>query len=141
MSRKKRSTRSQSPPVDGQGLIYSEYEITAEPIEDRRYRKLPRNVKDEFEKLHGLVTTNPRQAIDELPQWIKRYPDIPLLYNYLSAAYSQAGAHREAEQAILENLQRNPDYLFARLNYAELCLGRGDYQAVAQTLDNKFGLM
>jgi tetratricopeptide (TPR) repeat protein len=140
MSRKKRSTKPQNAPVIRDGLLYVEYDITTEPILDRRYRKLPRAVKDEFEKFHWLAQTDPRKVIAELPQWIKRYPDVPLLYNYLAAAYSQAGDNVEAERITLENLKRNPDYLFARLNYAEFCLARGDYAAVAETLEHKFDL-
>jgi tetratricopeptide (TPR) repeat protein len=140
MSRKKRTTKGKTSPVIRDGLLYIEYDITAEPMPDRQYRKLPRAVKDEFEKFHGLITTDPRKVIAEVPQWIKRYPKIPLLYNYLSSAYSLAGHQREAEETILENLKRNPDYLFARLNFAELCLARGDYAAVAETLEHKFDL-
>jgi len=140
VSKKKRSMKRKSHPDRSEVLYVSEYEITREPIEDKRYRKLPRDVTDEFERLHALVQIDARKAIGELPQWIKRYPDIPMLYNYLSVAYAQTGAHREAEQMILENLRRNPEYLFARLNYAEICLARGDYQAVAETRDHKFDL-
>ncbi|MBM3333122.1 hypothetical protein FJY63_00510 [Candidatus Sumerlaeota bacterium] len=121
-------------------LYLSEYEITCEPIQDKRYRKLPREVKDEFDRLHDLAITDPRKAIEELPHWIERYPNIPMLHNYLSVAYSKIGARRELEQTVLENLRRNPDYLFARLNYADICMARGDYQKVAEILDNKFDL-
>ena len=41
---------------------------------------------------------------------------------------------------IMENYRRNPDYLFARLNYAELCLARGDYETVAEIFEHKFDL-
>jgi tetratricopeptide (TPR) repeat protein len=140
MSRKKRSAKSKSAPVVRDGMVSVEYDVTTEPIEDRRHRKLPRAVKDEIVRFHGLVQTDPRQAVAELPQWIKRYPNVPQFYNYLATAYSQVGAFAEVEQTVLENLRRNPDYLFARLNYAELCLGRGDYAAVAETLENKFDL-
>ncbi|MBN1935009.1 MAG: hypothetical protein JW934_10110 [Anaerolineae bacterium] len=40
----------------------------------------------------------------------------------------------------MENYRRNPDYLFARLNYAELFLRRGDYERVAEILEHKFDL-
>ena len=71
---------------------------------------------------------------------IKKYPQIPRLYNYLSVAYSCAGQGEKAEEAILDNYRRNPDYLFARLNYAELCLRQRDYRKVAEIFENKFDL-
>lgn len=117
-----------------------EYEITTEPILDQQYRKLPRSVQDAFEQLHHTVQSQPRKVIPELLEWIEKYPNIPLLYNYLSVAYSMTGRHKEMEATILENYRRNPDYLFARLNYAELFLRQGDYERVAEILEHKFDL-
>ena len=63
-----------------------------------------------------------------------------MLYNYLSVAYSHAGQREKAEEVIQENYQRNPDYLFARLNYAELCRAQGNYQQIAEIFEHKFDL-
>jgi tetratricopeptide (TPR) repeat protein len=52
----------------------------------------------------------------------------------------KAGQREQAEAVIRENYQRNPDYLFARLNYAELFLEKGDYEQVAEILEHKFDL-
>jgi tetratricopeptide (TPR) repeat protein len=117
-----------------------EYEITLEPIEDRQYKRLPCQVKDAVERLHHEVQKHPRQAIPELVDLVKQYPKIPMLYNYLSVAYSQAGQRGKAEEAIRENYRRNRDYLFARLNYAELCRARGDYEQIAEIFEHKFDL-
>jgi hypothetical protein len=42
-----------------------------------------------------------------------------MFYNYLSVAYSKVGDIEKAEEITKINIQKNPDYLFARLNYAE----------------------
>lgn len=141
--RKKKPTATRQPSPDKykqNALHLVEYEITYDPIRDKRYRQLPRQVREAVERLYELAQTQPRQAIGELLQWIEKYPDVPMLYNYLSAAYSREGKREKAEQTILENYQRHPDYLFARLNYAEICILRGDYEKVAEILDNKFDL-
>jgi len=117
-----------------------EYEITSEPIQDRRYRRLPGQVKDAIERLHPEAQRDPQRAIPELVDLIKKYPKVPMLYNYLSVAYSQAGQWEKAEEVIRENYQRNPDYLFARLNYAELCRTQGDYEQIAEIFEHKFDL-
>ena len=107
---------------------------------DRRYRQLPERVKVAFERLHDQAQTQPREAIPELLKWIEEYPDMPLLYNYLGAAYSNSDQLEKAEAMILENYRRNPDYLFARLNYAELCLVRRDYDKVEEIFESKYDL-
>ena len=117
-----------------------EYEITWEPIQDLRFKRLPGQVKDAVERLYQESRRHPRRAIPELLDLLKKYPKIPRLYNYLSIAYSHAGQREKAEEAIQENYRRNPDYLFARLNYAELFLRQGNYGQIAEIFEHKFDL-
>lgn len=132
----KRAANEQATPR----IVTSEYEITSEPILEPQYKRLPEEIKVRIEQLHAVVQTRPRTAIPELHTLIETYPHIPLLYNFLSAAYTAAGETEKAEEAILDNYQRNPDYVFARINYAELCLQRKEYDKIAQILDEKFDL-
>ena len=141
MSKKKRTTGVKtSAPDKHRVLQLIEYEITSEPMHDDHYEQLPRHVQDDFDRLYFLAQEQPLKAIPELEQWLEKYPDIPMLYNFLGAAYSRAGKHEQAERTVLENYRRNPDYLFARLNYADICLSRGEFTKVAEILENKFDL-
>lgn len=141
MSRQSGSTSRQSEPTPRPKVVQIvTYEITDEPILDRQYKRLPREVKGAIERLHDLSQVSPRQAIPELVELIEKYPNVPQLYNYLSVAYSRAGQVEKSEEVIQENLRRNPDYLFARVNYGEICLARGDYEAIAELFDHKFDL-
>jgi tetratricopeptide (TPR) repeat protein len=117
-----------------------EYEITTEPIYDRHYKGLPDEVKEAISRLYYEAPTRPSKAIPEILGLIEQYPNIPILYNYLSVAYSAAGQTEKSEAAILENYRLNPDYLFARLNYAELCRIKGDYEQIAEIFEHKFDL-
>lgn len=127
-------------PQDINAVHFITYEITDEPILDRQYRRLPNAVKDSIQRLHDSAQNRPLEAIPELLEWIEKYPNIPLFYNYLSVAYSRSGQHEKAEEVIRENYRRNPDYLFARLNYGELCLTKRDYDQVPELFDHKLGL-
>jgi tetratricopeptide (TPR) repeat protein len=141
MAKKRRKTPSSRTAKNlPKGLQIIEYEVTTEPIEERRYNLLPDHVKYAFERLHEEAQVQPLKTIPELLRWIEEYPDIPMLYNYLSVAYSRSGQRKKAEEAIQGNYRRNPDYLFARLNYAELCLARRDYDKVAEIFEHKFDL-
>jgi tetratricopeptide (TPR) repeat protein len=120
--------------------VASQYEITSEPIIEPHYKRLPEEVKSRIKQLHTLAQARPRTAIPELEALIKAHPTIPMLYNYLSVAYSAAGETEKAEEAIRKNYQLHPDYLFARLNYAELCLRQKDYATIARIFEHKFDL-
>lgn len=143
LKRKQRTitTPSASPLPDIERAVYvSEYEITFEPILDRAYKRLPNEVKEAINRLHDESQRRPLEAIPELLDLIEKYPDVPILYNYLSIAYSRSGQREKSEVVVRENYRRNSDYLFARLNYVEVCLARGDYEEAAEILDHKFDL-
>jgi tetratricopeptide (TPR) repeat protein len=135
------TTPAPSPLPDIERAVYiSEYEVTSEPILDRGYKRLPQKVKETIDRLHDESQRRPREAIPELLELIEKYPNVPILYNYLSVAYSRSGQYEKSEAVVRENYRRNPDYLFARLNYAEMCLARGEYTKVAEILEHKFDL-
>lgn len=142
MVRRKKATRR--PALQSQDKLKAvrivEYEITSEPIQDGRYKRLPSQVKDAIDRLHHEAQRHPHRAIPELVDLVKKYPRLPMLYNYLSVAYSRAGQREKAEETVRENYRRNPDYLFARLNYAELCRTQGDYKQIAEIFEHKFDL-
>jgi len=141
MSKRGRTTRSRRQAQDTPGEVYvTEYDVTSSPIRDRRYRQLPRRVKDAIERLYDEINRRPLKAIPELLELIKKYPDMPMLYNYLSVAYSVAGQYEKAQALAEENYRRYPDYLFARLNYAEICLAGGEYDKIAEIFEQKFDL-
>lgn len=135
---RKRATVARPP--QGSGVRLLEYEITFDPLPDERFEALPPDVQEAVNRLYYLAQDRPREAIGELRGMIQEYPDIPALYNYLSVAYARVGMRQEAERAIEENYRRNPEYLFARLNCATVCLRRRDYDTVLELLKGKFDL-
>lgn len=141
MTKKRRTQRLPLPSQNEPRVLQVvEYEITSEPMPDSRYKRLPGRVKDAFERLHSEAQEQPHKAIPELLELIEKYPHMPMLYNYLSVAYSRSGQREKEEEAIQENYRRNPDYLFARLNYAQLCLAKRDYDKIAEIFEHKFDL-
>ncbi len=141
MAKKKSSTRE----VERRLAAVNSYkkadiEITDEPIRDRAYRKLPQQVRDASERLYAEAQISPKKAIPELRELVEKYPDVPLFSNYLAEAYIANREIDEAETVVLENIQKHPDYLFARLNYVELCLRRKEYEKIPEILDHKFNL-
>jgi tetratricopeptide (TPR) repeat protein len=138
--KRKRPHTIPEPSQDPQVLYLSEFEITDSPILDRRYRRLPRQIQETIEQLYDTAQKEPLQAIPQILELIKKYPYLPTLYNYLSVAYSMAGQIQAAQKVVEENYRRNPDYLFARLNYAEMLLNEGDFEQVPEVFAHKFDL-
>lgn len=121
--------------LDGLG-----YEITDEPVDDEDFRRLPIDVQDRLEKLYERVQSKPRGTIEELQQLASRYPHIPQLYNYLYAAYAKTGQRKKAVETMTENYEKNPTYLFAKLNYSDYLVESGKPEAVSDIYNGKFDL-
>jgi tetratricopeptide (TPR) repeat protein len=141
MTNKKPKPPVSSPSADSLKAVYiTSYEITDEPIQDSYYRRLPDHVKEAVERLHRESQTHPRKAIPELQELIERYPRVLQFSNYLTIAYSRIGETDKAEAIALASIREHPDYLFARLNYAEFCLIKKDYVKIPEIFDHKFDL-
>ena len=114
-----------------------EYEITYEAM---KILGLPALVEERLPALHEMVKSNPKQAIPELLTLKENYPDIPVLYNYLCMAYEFTGNRAASREIIIENYQKSPDYLFAKINYAQVCLYEGNTDKIPEIFDGKFDL-
>lgn len=125
-------------------LHHLTYEITTEPIETAQSGEPPPHVRealrDAMNDLHEAVFKDPARALSQLDVLIERYPDWPLLYNWLAVSYSRLGDTKRAESAARRLYERNPDYLFAKVNYSQFLLRRGEIDAVAEVFEHKFDL-
>jgi len=115
------------------------YTITYNPLPSKD-DKLPRQIKSQLDDLYKLVHSNPRLAIAELLQLKEAYPEVPLIYNYLASAYGQTGNRKASRDIIIENYAKNPDYLFAKINYAQVCLLDGEPSKIPEIFEGKFDL-
>jgi len=119
----------------------SRYKIVYEPMKDEYSKLVPSEIEDEIsDELYDLTKKNPRKAIERLNQLKKQYPAYPRIYNYLTASYSVLGDSKKLNEIIEENYRKTPEYLFAKINYAEICLHRGEVDKIPIIFDNKFDL-
>jgi len=114
------------------------YDIVYGPL--HRYPWQTPELNAQVARLNHLVNEAPAEAIPELVALIERHPDVPVFYNYLSAAYAGVGDDERVDEVIAENYRRNPDYLFARLNHAEICIQDGNLEGAAEALGGSLDL-
>lgn len=127
-------------PVDAGRLALSSFVLTNEPMRPRNLRTLPRDVRNEIENLFATVSEDPRAAIPRLLKLIKKYPHVPVLYNFLSAACERAGDSKRAMEVNVLCYRKHPDYLFSRVNYALACLLGGNPEKVPEIFEDTFDL-
>lgn len=150
MAAKKRQTRRQPPkpsyasrvpqPPTSNALVYTEYEITDEPLENRELKKLPSQVQERIDDLYELAQHDPTQAIPELERLVTTYPHVPTFSNYLSIAYLAAGDLEKTEACVRNAYRRHPQYFFAKVNYANLCLQKGEVKKIPAIFNHQCDL-
>jgi tetratricopeptide (TPR) repeat protein len=150
MATKKRPPRRQQPQpssasrmpqrLTSDALVYTEYDITDEPLDNRDIKRLPAQVQARIDDLYELAQRDPTQAIPALERLMATYPHIPTFANHLSIAYLAAGDQEHATALVREAYCRHPQYLFAKVNYANLCLHQGEIGKIPGIFDHTFDL-
>ena len=140
MSKKTRSnSRAKTTISSYQHSVDNEsYELTSAPILDQRFRNLPQSVQDEFNHLSAIAEINPSEAIPRLLQMLQQYP-LPLVYSCLAIAYGRVDPEKQ-KSVIRENYKKNTKNLFARCNYARLCLAENNTDAIPVIFANHYEL-
>ncbi len=72
--------------------------------------------------LYKVSQKTPKTIRKDLEALKEMYPSSPELLNLLSYLYMRLKKIKLADRITQENFEKNPDYLIARINYADLCL-------------------
>lgn len=119
--------------------VVSRYIITNQPVIDKRDNLSPA-LDNTLEKIYHDISSNPNRAIAELEALLEKHPDAPKLYNFLAAAHGRLGHRDKVRELAQDAYRRFPDYLFAKVNYAQVLLDRGEYEAIPAIFEHKFDL-
>lgn len=95
---------------------------------------------DLFMDLYALAQKSPRKAKKEVESFYQSHPNHPEVLNLLTFVYLSRRRLRKANRLIVENYEKNPDYIFARINYADLCLRKKKPEKIPEIFENKFSL-
>ena len=113
-------------------------EFTGEPVDTGW--AVPPELQEQLNGLHVTAKSNPQKAVDILEKLKEKYPNIPQVFNLLGLAYSELGNKTKANEIAEENYLKNPDYLFAKINYAELFIHKKQFEKIPPIFDNKLDL-
>lgn len=138
--RSSKTKASRQPAISEKNVRLMSYEVTDEPIKNDKYNPMPKAVLNRLQQLRDMLRVNPQVAIDELLFLKEKHPKVPILYNYLAAAYDSMGDRGASREIAKENYQQNPKYLFAKINYAQMCIFDGNIDEIPDIFENKFDI-
>ncbi|MCK4935031.1 MAG: hypothetical protein KAR79_05540 [Simkaniaceae bacterium] len=93
-----------------------------------------------FLVLYELSQKKPKKAKKDLELLKKRCDAVPELLNLLGFVYARCKKIKLADKLIIENFQKNPDNLLARINYADYCLRKKKLQKIPELFSETFDL-
>ncbi len=120
-------------------MIEQELDITFGKYNDPSLRDMPDKMIEQLNQLSEMINKEPEHVIPGLTELVEKY-NIPVLSNLLYAAYNMNNETDKAENVALDSYTNFPDYLFSKVNYAHICLLKGDLDKIEDIFSNKFDL-
>ncbi|MCB1109975.1 MAG: hypothetical protein KDK64_03270 [Chlamydiia bacterium] len=93
-----------------------------------------------FLSLYSLAQTDLKKGKKEVETFLEQHPDHPEILNLLTFIMISQRKIRQSDHLIEENFKKNPHYLFARINYGDLCLRRKTPQKVPELFNHQGSL-
>ena len=118
-------------------LFFEGYKLTNEPLENINTPEL----KKQLSRLHeDIYNKQKKGVIKELVDLISKYPQYPILKNYLSNAYSVRGENEKSIEVIDWTIAEHPEYLYGRILKANLYVEDGVPEKVKELLGEELEL-
>lgn len=128
------------PPKQILGVSFPSYEITFDRFSKRLTEVFSPVELKEYLTLYEISQENPSKAKELVEEFQKKHPHLPEVYNLLSYIYVRLRKIKKAENLTRENYKQNPNYLFAKINYADQCLRQNAPLKVLEIFEKKFQL-
>lgn len=74
----------------------------------------------------------PRKTLSAVEEFQRKHPELPEALNLLSYVYIHTKQITKAEALIEQTYSRFPEYLFARINFADQCLRKKHFEKIPQ---------
>ena len=129
--------------TDPAALQLSSLEISYEPM-DSEYEELYAHdraaLKEALSTTYNEIYDTPEAAIPKMRRLIEKYPGHPTLRNHLIMALKGADQDEEANRETRRLYEKFPEYLYARISYAEMLLMEGKNEDALAVFGNEYAL-
>jgi predicted Zn-dependent protease len=115
------------------------FEVVDHPVPESM-QPMPKEIAAQYPELVEIAQLASDAAIAKLEMLAARHPGVVVLNNLLAAAYSRRGRMADAMVVVEKNYKAAPEYLFGRIQYAQMCLAGGRADRVPAIFDDHFDL-
>lgn len=86
---------------------------------------------EQFQELLFQARKDPKKTYKEALEWQAKHPGIPSVDNLVTYLHLRNKRIKKAEKEILNSYLRYPEYLFAKINYADQCLRSKNWKEIS----------
>ena len=108
------------------------YKVSFEAMPESLKERLPGKKLEYYLHLLEKVQFQPKVVYKEIKTFSAEHPDVPEVINLLTFAHIKNRRIGEAEYLIEKTFQDYPNYLFARINYADQCVRQKKLDKVSE---------
>jgi tetratricopeptide (TPR) repeat protein len=108
------------------------YQVSFEAMPDALKAALSAQDLCRYIELLQRIQMKPRAVYKEVQDFCSQHPDVPEVINMLTFAHIQNFRIAEAESLIETTYLNHPEYLFARINYADQCIRKKKLDKVTE---------
>jgi len=120
--------------------IYDEARSYRPSYEPERKELPPGLTNEDLEELYYTALDGRAADVARLETMVKRFPEVPSLWNYLTVAHRVRGKEKKARAVERRLLERHPDYLFAKVAEARNRCASGRAASVPEVLGESMTL-
>jgi len=108
------------------------YQVSFDAMPDALKKSLSAQELQRYLELLQQIQMKPRAVYKEVQEFCSKHLDVPEVVNMLTFAHIQNYQIALAEKLIENTYLSNPDYLFAKVNYADQCIRRKKIDKVTE---------
>jgi tetratricopeptide (TPR) repeat protein len=113
-----------------------DYEITDDPEFMNDKFGITPELSRQMRSIYFQAQKGGSKVIERITQLVEKYPHVPQLKNYLSAAYMNSGNIKKAREVNHWILKEHPDYLFGKLNLGFEYYATKQYEKIPEVIGN-----
>jgi len=125
------------------GHAFKPFLYTYDPMEGGSKQQMTADDQDLLDQLYEPIQSSKmeaRRALKKLQKLKRKYPKVPVIYNFISVVYQTLKQDKKHYYTIKMTCKKFPDYIFAKASLANYQLSHGIHEGIPEIFNDKLQL-
>jgi len=129
--------------INIEGSLPEPFSSTDGIIEEKNFSKMLSSDKDLLQEIRDEIKKDGYRfsyLMNRLNILKEKYPNVPMIYNYISILYERDGNDKKYFDVVNETIKKFPDYIFGKISLCDYYIKKNLHNKVPEVLRNKFNI-